>query len=153
MAGAGSPGWQGRFMIGGGGMPELALHHVSIPTRDVERAVAFYRGIFGLRPVPRPDFPVKGAWLACGDRQVHLVQHSGATFRSPGVDNDDAHFAFRTGDFEEIVARLAAYGYREDAGPDDPMRMMVRRQGQAGFAQLYILDPDANVIEVNDANP
>ena len=113
--------------------------------------MAFYRDIFGLRPIPRPDFPVRGAWLACGDRQVHLVQHPGGTFRNRGVDNDDIHFAFRTGDFEAIVARLAANGYREDADPDDPMRMMVRRRGSAGFAQLYVLDPDGNVIEVNDA--
>jgi hypothetical protein len=31
------------------------------------------------------------------------------------------------------------------------MRMIIKRQGPAGFAQLYILDPDANVIEVNNA--
>lgn len=134
-------------------MPELMLHHVSIPTRDVERAVAFYGDIFGLRPIPRPDFPVEGAWLACGDRQIHLVRHPGATFRSRGVDNDDTHFAFRTDDFETIVVRLIAHGYRENAGPDDPKRMMLKRQGRAGFAQLYILDPDGNVIEVNDADP
>jgi catechol 2,3-dioxygenase-like lactoylglutathione lyase family enzyme len=146
---SGMVGW--HLMTGGDNMPELVLHHVSIPTRNVERAAAFYRDIFGLRPIPRPDFQVKGAWLACGDRQVHLVQHPGATFRSRGVDNDDAHFAFQTGDFEKIVARLAAHGYREDAGPDDPMRMIIKRQGPAGFAQLYILDPDANVIEVNNA--
>lgn len=42
-------------------MPELVFNHLSISTRNVERTVAFYRDIFALRPVPRPDFPVKGA--------------------------------------------------------------------------------------------
>ncbi len=132
-------------------MAELMLHHVSILTTDVERAVAFYRDIFGLQPIPRPDFPIKGAWLGCGDRQIHLVQHPGGTFRSRGVDNDDTHFAFRTDDFEDIVSRLKAHGYREDAPANDPKYMMIKRAGQAGFSQLYILDPDGNVIEVNDA--
>ncbi len=113
--------------------------------------MAFYRDTIGLQPIPRPDFPIKGAWLACGDRQIHLVQNPGGTFRSRGVDNDDTHFAFRTDDFEDIVSRLKAHGYREDAPANDPKYMMIKRAGQAGFSQLYILDPDGNVIEVNDA--
>lgn len=132
-------------------MSGLTLHHVSIVTRDVERAVAFYRDVLGLETIPRPAFPVEGAWLACGDRQVHLVRHEAGTFRRRGVDNDDAHFAFRIDDFEAILTRLAAFGYREDAHPDDAKYMMVKRGGRAGFDQLYILDPDGNVIEVNDA--
>jgi hypothetical protein len=40
---------------------------------------------------------------------------------------------------------------REDAAEDDPMRIMVRRDGPAGFPQLFVLDPDRNIIEINGA--
>ena len=31
------------------------------------------------------------------------------------------------------------------------MRLLVKRSGLAGFPQLYLIDPDRNVIEVNGA--
>ena len=31
------------------------------------------------------------------------------------------------------------------------MRMIVRRNGLAGFPQVYLIDPDRNIIEVNGA--
>ena len=31
------------------------------------------------------------------------------------------------------------------------MRVMVRRDGPAGFPELSILDPDRNIIEINGA--
>ncbi len=132
-------------------MPSLMLHHVSIPTTNLERSLAFYRDIFGLVLLPRPNFPIGGAWLGCGDRQVHLVVHSTATFRTGDIDNNDIHFAFRTDDFDGIVAALQANGFSETAPEGDPRRIMMKRTGAAGFAQLYVLDPDRNVVEVNAA--
>lgn len=132
-------------------MPSLMLHHVSIPTTNVDRSLAFYRDIFGLQPLPRPDFPIGGAWLACGDRQVHLVEHTSATFRTGDIDNNDIHFALRTDDFDGVVAKLEAHGFSETAPDGDPRRIMMKRTGAAGFAQLYVLDPDRNLVEVNAA--
>lgn len=132
-------------------MPQLMLHHVSIPTTDVERSIAFYRDMFGLEPMPRPAFPIGGAWLACGDRQVHLVHHPEGTFRRGGIDNNDIHFALRTDDFDGVVSRLEANGFSEHAAAGDPKQLMLKRTGAAGFAQLYLLDPDRNIVEVNAA--
>lgn len=133
-------------------MPNLRLHHVSIIVRDLERSLAFYQGILGLEPLPRPDFPVRGAWLSCGDRQVHLVVHDGETFRaSDTVDNNDGHFALNTDDFEAVVELLVAHGFDEHGADGDPRRLLVKRTGAAGFAQLYVLDPDRNIVEVNAA--
>ena len=133
-------------------MPKLSLHHVSIDVRDLDRALAFYRDILGLVRLPRPDFPVRGAWLACGDRMVHLVVHEGQTLRqSLAVDNNDGHFAMNTDDFEGVVTLLGEHGYDETAPEGDPRRLVVKRTGAAGFAQLYVLDPDRNVVEINAA--
>lgn len=132
-------------------MPQLMLHHVSILTSDVERSLAFYRDVLGLEPLPRPDFPIRGSWLACGDRQVHLVQHPTGTYRNGEIDNNDTHFALRTDDFEGVVRQLEAHGFSEHAAEGAPKRIMMKRTGAAGFAQLYVLDPDRNVVEVNAA--
>jgi len=133
-------------------MPTLSLHHVSVDVRDLERALGFYRDILGLVALPRPDFPVRGAWLQCGDRQLHLVVHEGEALRqSLVVDNNDGHFALNTGDFDGVVRLLETHGYSEAAPEGDPRRLVVKRSGAAGFAQLYVLDPDRNVVEINAA--
>ena len=61
-----------------------AVHHVAIATRDLERSLAFYSGVLGLTPTPRPTFPVEGAWLDLGTTLVRLVVHPDATFRTTG---------------------------------------------------------------------
>lgn len=109
--------------------------------------LAFYQTLFGLTTIERPPFKVPGAWLACGHLEVHLTVYPTGSFRIGNVDNHDCHFAFRTDDF----AKLTASGFREDAAEDDPMRIIVRRKGPAGYPQLFLLDPDRNIIELNGA--
>ena len=132
-------------------MGTLRLHHVAIIVTDLERSAAFYEQLFELSPIVRPHFPIPGLWLGVGDLAVHLTVYPAGNFRTGAVDNDDIHFAFNTDDFEGFVTRAEAMGFAADLPVDDPRRMIVKRQGMAGFPQLYLLDPDRNVIEVNGA--
>ena len=132
-------------------MPQLTLHHINVIVTDLSRSLAFYQNLCGLTIVERPPFKSVGAWLAGGTLQVHLTVYPPGSFRTGNIDNDDCHFAFRTDDFDGALATLTANGFREDAAEDDPMRVMVRRDGPAGFPQLFILDPDRNIIEINGA--
>ncbi len=132
-------------------MVKVSLHHVSLIVTDLDRSAAFYRRLFGLEPIERPPFTIPGLWLGVGDLQLHLVVYTAGNFRTRPVDNDDIHFAFRTDDYEGFVAHAKVMGFREDGDHDDPMRMIVKRQGMAGFPQVYLLDPDHNIIEVNGA--
>ena len=93
----------------------------------------------------RLPFKAAGAWLTCGARQVHLIVHPPGSFRTGNIDNDGCHLAFRIDDFDGALAMLTANGFREDAAEDDPMHVIVRRNGPAGFPQLFILDPDRNI--------
>jgi glyoxylase I family protein len=130
----------------------VILHHVSLVTTDPERSAAFYQSIFALERLHRPPFKIEGVWLGCGPSlQIHLTKHPPGNFRTRGVDNNDVHFAFRTDDFEGILTRLKLAGYNEDADENSPMRLLVNRSGMAGFLQLYVMDPDRNIIEVNTA--
>lgn len=131
-------------------MPSIALHHVSVLATDLDRSVDFYKKVFDLKPLSRPPFATSGAWFACGHLQVHINVYPG-NFRTRGIDRDDLHFAFRTDDFDGFVEKLRAAGFREDAAEDDPHRMVVVRSGLAGFLQVYVADPDRNVIEINNA--
>jgi catechol 2,3-dioxygenase-like lactoylglutathione lyase family enzyme len=131
-------------------MPEIFLHHVSITCADLTASVSFYCDVLGLTVLERPPFRSQGAWLACGAQQIHLNAKPVAPF-PPGkeINPTEPHFALRCGDFDAMLARLVAAGFREGAEPDYPRRMWVDRNGPAGFPQVFILDPDRNTVEVN----
>jgi glyoxylase I family protein len=132
-------------------MVELRLHHVAVIVTDLDASAAFYQQLFGLTPIERPPFSIPGLWLGVGSLQVHLTVYPPGNFRSRQVDNDDVHFAFHTDDFEGFVGHARSMGLSEDLPRDDPMHMILKRQGMAGFPQLYLMDPDRNIIEVNGA--
>ena len=133
------------------GLGVATLHHVSLPVTNLERARAFYRDVLGLREMERPPFDFPGAWFRVGDQQqLHLIVHDRSTLRgAKGVDSRDIHCALRVTSYRRALESLQERGYREDAPEDDPMRMKVDAKATAGFPQIYILDPDRNVIEIN----
>ena len=131
-------------------MTDFALHHVSLVTSDLTRAIAFYRDKLGLRQIERPAFSTRGAWLTSGTMEVHLIDNPGGTFRKrPTIDSSDTHFAIRCADFEATMRTLIARGFSESAAEGDPMRITINRSMVAGYPQAYLLDPDLHVIEIN----
>lgn len=132
--------------------PPLGLHHVSLAGSDIERSRRFYQQLFGLTLLPRPPFASAGAWLGVGQLQVHLVEYAAGTFRATCTASAvDTHFGFNTPDFDGFIAHATTLGFRADAPEGDPKRLMLRRDGPAGFPQVYLLDPDNNIIGVNGA--
>src|SRR5215218_8962871 len=90
-----------------------ALHHVSVPVTNIERAREFYEGTLGLKrseTPPRPkEFDFDGEWYDLGERQLHLIfdERGTSTFRKgKKVDSRDAHFALRVDDYEATLEFL-----------------------------------------------
>ena len=119
----------------------MDLHHVSISVTDLERARHFYGTVLGLAECVRPPFDFPGAWYELGDRQLHVIVHAPTrTLRgTTEIQPRDAHFALRVDDYDATVTHLRAHGVDVLESP----------RNVTPWAQMYVTDPDGNVVELN----
>ena len=113
-------------------MRATGVNHVSIHALDLEESVRWYRDFFGLELLPTPDFGYPVAWLALGDRQLHL-------FVRPVPAPELHHFSVDVDDYESAYRRAKEGGFF-DGGP---------RCFPDGSVQMYIRDPAGNRIELD----
>ena len=117
------------------------LHHVALTVTDLARATRFYRDVLGLRELPRPPFDFAGLVPGAGDRQLHLVVHPPTrTLRgTTDIDSRDGHVALRVASYAGALEHLRRHGvvFRDQYDNLTP------------WAQIYVTDPDGNVIEIN----
>ena len=125
------------------------IHHVSLPVTDLERSKRFYAEVLTLQEITRPPFTFPGAWYLLGDRHLHLIVGEHPTFRAgKEIDSHDIHFAIRVDSYRQALDHLRSKGYSVHA--EDPLKRTKENPiGTAGFPQIFVLDPDRNVIEIN----
>jgi glyoxylase I family protein len=127
-----------------------ALHHISLPVTDLERSRRFYREVLGLEEIERPPFSVPGAWFRLGDRELHLVAGGGVVpHGTETTDPCQLHFAVRVVNYQEALEHFRRHGYRDDTDEGELKRMLSLPRSVAGYPQLYLLDPDRHLIEIN----
>ena len=133
-------------------MDEAFLHHISLTSMNLPKAISFYKDVLGFSQVARPAFPLGGAWLNAGTVEIHLIDFPQGSFRNTkSVGSDDIHFAIRVKNFESLIRKLNMHGYRDDLDESDNKRMIIKRKSMAGYSQFYIMDPDSHLIEINAA--
>ena len=133
-------------------MRKFSLHHVLVAVDDLERAREFYTNVLEMQEIDRPGFDYPGIWYKIGDGQqeLHILVRADATFRrDKWIDFDDIHFALRVESYRDTLTWLRGKGFREDLPDDDFRKMKLRSKSIAGYAQIYIIDPDRNIIEFN----
>ena len=112
------------------------FHHAGFLVTDVPRAAKFYEGILGLKALPRPDFGFAGRWYDLGDGlQLHLME----TDKMPGMTGKpkfDRHIALSVVSLDEVAREFDSHGVPYSMG-----------SGRAGSPQLFVRDPDGNMIE------
>lgn len=130
-------------------MVSPSLHHVLIPAADEERSRRFYRDVLELREIARPPFKFAGAWFQFGGGQhLHIACREGTLSRgNRPVDAADVHFALGMSSYAKTVAWLRSKGFDENLPADHMQKMILRPDSIVGRPQIYIIDPDHNVIE------
>lgn len=112
---------------------------------DLSRAREFYEGILGLTELQRPAFDFDGVWYQVGDQQLHLIVHPGPrTHRgTTDIDSRDSHYALRIRSHHEALKHLQGHG----------VACRGRLRNRTPWPQIFLTDPDGNVIELNAEVP
>lgn len=113
------------------------IHHVSLLVADTERALGFYRDLLGLVVIKRPPLNFPGAWLAIGDRQLHLLELPNPDSEAirPEHVGRDRHLALSVTGLDELEARL------EQAA-------IALTRSKSGRNAIFCRDPDGNGVEL-----
>lgn len=122
-------------------MPLLAFDHVNIRTIHLDRLVAWYEQVLGLRSGPRPEFPVPGAWLYLGEACVlHLVEADPPPMvHSEGESLRMEHIAFRAEGMVPFLGHIDQCGVPYKLFPFEALDIVL----------VFIRDPDGNRIHVD----
>ena len=117
------------------------LNHVSITVTDVAKAREFYTDLLGLEEIPRPAFDFPGIWYSLGGGlSLHIILNDQLV--RPAVEREKiqaryAHFALWTEDADRTASQISELGL--------PCRDVV--SGPTGFRQVFVKDPDGNMVE------
>ena len=123
-----------------------AFDHSALICADLERTRWFYGAVLGLEEIPRPPtFRFGGCWFRGQGFELHIILARDTTtqagFGDAGVGAKTGlapHLGFEVADLPAVEAHLRAHNVPIFAGP------MERGDG---VAQLYVNDPDGNLLE------
>jgi lactoylglutathione lyase len=126
-------------------MSEWRLLHTMIRVGDLDRSIAFYSRLLGMRLLRRTDYPEGRftlAFLGYGDEAHHTVIELTHNWDTASYDlgNGFGHLAIGVPDIHGACARLAAEGVKIPR-PPGPMK-----HGSTVIA--FVEDPDGYRIEL-----
>ncbi|KQQ01280.1 MULTISPECIES: VOC family protein [unclassified Rathayibacter] len=142
-------------------MANLRLHHVNVTSDDMSILTRFYQDALGLEMLPSPPMIATSAsgttdgdeawddaakFFNAGDPnelQLHATQRQPYLAAQEGHSVNpliSGHFAFRTDDIEDVMARLTANGI-----PFDDWGIWSVK----GWHQIFLTDPAGNMVEIH----
>jgi lactoylglutathione lyase len=134
-----------------GRMSEYQLLHTMIRVRDLEKSIAFYTGMLGMKVLRRNDYPdgkFTLAFVGYGDEKSSTVielTHNWDRAEPYGLGDGFGHMALGVPDIYKACDRLAAEGVKITR-PPGPMK-----HGKTVIA--FVEDPDGYKIELIERKP
>lgn len=130
-----------------GGHPVRHLAEIVLWVRDMERALAFYRDLFGLELISPPDFPSKFLRAGRGEgpvpEMIVLSQHPDrdGSFPREKPLRTLHHLAFNIAPeaYDDLERRCGEAGLEVRSGVHPVLK---------GVRTFYVDDPDGNEVEV-----
>jgi catechol 2,3-dioxygenase-like lactoylglutathione lyase family enzyme len=144
------------------------IDHVNLVVADLERMIAFYTTVLGLRLTKRVT--ISGEWIAAvvGLSDVHadvayldfpsgprieLIRYNRPAAHSPAeIDRANTpgirHLAFKVDDIDAAAARLGAAGVNLFSGVQSVPETQVTYAGGVRKRLAYFSDPEGNLLEL-----
>jgi catechol 2,3-dioxygenase-like lactoylglutathione lyase family enzyme/uncharacterized protein YunC (DUF1805 family) len=122
-----------------------SIDHVTLVVKDLERSGRFYKGVLGMREVPRPAFSFAGSWFQAGSTQIHLILEfsgsgpAGNLLEASRRSSRTQHVAFAVEDVEAVMPTLRELSVPILDGP---------KPRPDGYLQVFFTDPDGHVVEL-----
>jgi lactoylglutathione lyase len=128
--------------------PITGLGHVAIKVKDIDRTLAFYTGLLGMKEMMRINKDDGSLWivyLRITDTQFLEVFPGAETERAPGWNSNGLnHICLTFNDLEAVVRELTARGIKF---------IIQLKTGADRNRQAWIEDPDGNRIELMQMAP
>lgn len=135
-------------------MGVATIDHVNVRTAEPARAIAFYRDVLGMRfqPFPGHEDGARGGWMLDdgGRAAVHVgsaalayPSDDAVPWRAGAAQGALHHVALACTDRDAMEARLAGSG----------VNWTENRIAAAALTQLFVVDPDGILIELNFHEP
>ena len=119
-----------------------SIDHIVLTTQDLDKCVAFYTGVLGMRM----ETYGKGRIAFCFGEQKFNVHPpgfvAGLRARKPTPGSLDLCFLADC-PLEEVIARLKQHGIPLEAEPS------VRTGARFPLLSVYVRDPDDNLVEIS----
>jgi catechol 2,3-dioxygenase-like lactoylglutathione lyase family enzyme len=111
------------------------INHIALHVADVEKSVAFFGEVLGLKRIARPQMNVPGAWFRIGNtQQLHLIGGRVQPVHS-AIRGD--HFTMEVDDIAAWEVQLRGFGVECVVWP---------RPDDA--TSIFLKDPDGHVVEL-----
>jgi catechol 2,3-dioxygenase-like lactoylglutathione lyase family enzyme len=149
------------------------VSHVAVGVRDMDRSLAFYRDVIGLKvrfddteefsggsSGKFPSIKRRGVYLEYGkagdDSFIVLDQQMGQEpFGEPAqlFQVGIHHFGFWVDDIDEIAERAQAGGFRILTGPGDADTIHYGEAPGKTVRSMFLYDPDGNSVQCDQRAP
>ncbi|MFO7719064.1 MAG: VOC family protein [Gillisia sp.] len=125
---------------------ELKYHHTALLVSDLDKSADFYGGVLQLKEIEVPYSNPVLRWFSLGeDLQLHLIQDT-----MEGIKLHKAiHIALNVSNFDAFVNYLEENKVPYSDWLGEAGKVAIRGDG---VKQVYVQDPDAHWIEINDAD-